>query len=123
MTWEPESDELRKRMALARKMGGDQRVARQHEFGKLTVRERIGAIAAPGSFREMGALAGKGEYDARLAEIRQRLDRVRSPFRTAEFFEIEDIIDPRDSRPVLCQWVHLARRTLRPGRRSFGIRP
>ena len=45
---------------------------------------------------------------ARLAEIRDRLNRVRSPFRTAERFGIEDIIDPRDTRPLLCEFVDLA---------------
>ncbi len=45
---------------------------------------------------------------ARLAEIRARLDRVKSPFRTAEHFGIEDIIDPRDTRPLLCEFAGLA---------------
>ncbi|MFQ3595311.1 MAG: carboxyl transferase domain-containing protein, partial [Sphingomonadaceae bacterium] len=35
---------------------------------------------------------------ARLAEIRARLERVRSPFRTAERFGVEAIIDPRETR-------------------------
>ncbi len=45
---------------------------------------------------------------ARLAEIRARLDKVKSPFRTAEHFGIEDIIDPRDTRPLLCEFAELA---------------
>jgi acetyl-CoA carboxylase carboxyltransferase component len=28
--------------------------------------------------------------------------------RTAEAFGIEDIIDPRDTRPLLCKWVEMA---------------
>jgi propionyl-CoA carboxylase beta chain len=43
-----------------------------------------------------------------LAEIRARLDKVKSPFRTAEHFGIEDIIDPRDTRPLLCEFAELA---------------
>jgi len=43
---------------------------------------------------------------ALLAEITERLDAVRSPFRTAEHFGIESIIDPRETRPVLCRWAH-----------------
>lgn len=39
------------------------------------------------------------------AEIQSRLDAVRSPFRTAERFGIEEIIDPRDTRPLLCEWA------------------
>ena len=44
-------------------MGGPDKVARQHEFGKLTIRERIAAIADTGSFHEIGALAGVASYD------------------------------------------------------------
>ncbi len=39
------------------------------------------------------------------------------------FFEIEDIIDPRDTRPNLCRWVNLARGALRPGSHGFTYRP
>lgn len=46
--------------------------------------------------------------DAHLAAIRERLNKVRSPFRTAEIFGIEDIIDPRDTRPLLCEFAGLA---------------
>ncbi len=38
-------------------------------------------------------------------ELRARLGAVRSPFRTAERFGIEEIIDSRDTRPLLCEWV------------------
>jgi acetyl-CoA carboxylase carboxyltransferase component len=63
MTWDPEIEELRRREELARQMGGAEKVRRQHEFGKLTVRERIERIADPGTFHEIGTLAGRGEYD------------------------------------------------------------
>ncbi len=49
---------------------------------------------------------------ARLQEIRDRLNLLRSPFRTAEKFGIEDIIDPRDTRPLLCEFADLAWRSL-----------
>lgn len=49
---------------------------------------------------------------AHLEAIRTRLNRVRSPFRTAEKFGVEDIIDPRDTRPLLCEFADLAWRTL-----------
>jgi acetyl-CoA carboxylase carboxyltransferase component len=45
---------------------------------------------------------------ARRREIEDRLNAVRSPFRTAEAFGIEEIIDPRDTRPLLCQWISMA---------------
>jgi Carboxyl transferase domain len=62
---------------------------------------------------------------AALASIRARLDAVRSPLRTAERFGIEEIIDPRETRPLLCDWVRDAYAVLpaSPGRPSFGTRP
>src|SRR2546423_4645222 len=50
-------DELgaRRRKNLA--MGGEEKVARQHERGKLTVRERIALLFDAGTFVELGLLA------------------------------------------------------------------
>jgi acetyl-CoA carboxylase carboxyltransferase component len=44
----------------------------------------------------------------RRREIEDRLAQYRSPFRTAEAFGVEEIIDPRDTRPLLCDWVENA---------------
>jgi acetyl-CoA carboxylase carboxyltransferase component len=62
---------------------------------------------------------------AMLADIRARLDAVRNPLRTAERFGIEEIIDPRETRPLLCDWVRDAYAALpvQPGKPSFGTRP
>jgi propionyl-CoA carboxylase beta chain len=49
---------------------------------------------------------------ALLEEIRERLGKVTSPFRSAERFNVEDIIDPRDTRPLLCEFAGLAWRRL-----------
>lgn len=68
-------------------------------------------------------LAAAPDYNRHLAEIRQRLDRVRSPFRSAEHFEIEEIIDPRDTRPILCRWANLVAKSRGSGRQSFTYRP
>ena len=70
MSWEEEIAELRAREQLAYAMGGADKVARQHEFNKLTIRERIDAIADDDSFHEVGALAGVGEYDEQ-GELKQ----------------------------------------------------
>jgi acetyl-CoA carboxylase carboxyltransferase component len=51
-------------VALAKELGGAERIARQHEGGRLTVRERIDRMLDPGSFHEIGAIAGKATYDA-----------------------------------------------------------
>src|SRR5437764_13954182 len=63
MTWEPELDELRRREELSRRMGGPERIARQHSEGRLTVRERVERLLDAGSFEEYGALAGFATYD------------------------------------------------------------
>lgn len=63
MSWESEIDEIRRRRQLAERMGGEEAIARQHAGGKLTVRERITALLDEGSFREVGALAGRAQYD------------------------------------------------------------
>jgi len=62
-SWQPEVDELARRVELAQRMGGPDKVARQHAGGKLTVRQRIDALLDPGSFHEIGALAGKATYE------------------------------------------------------------
>ncbi len=64
MTWESELEELRRRQQLAHQLGGAERVKRHKDGGKLTVRERIDALLDPGSFREVGSIAGKADYDA-----------------------------------------------------------
>jgi acetyl-CoA carboxylase carboxyltransferase component len=61
--WEPELAELRHRIALAKQLGGPERVERQHKGGRLTVRERIDRMLDEGSFHEIGAIAGKASYD------------------------------------------------------------
>lgn len=58
--WEPELAELERRKELAARMGGEERVARQHATGRLTIRERIAALTD--SWREVGGLTGRAEY-------------------------------------------------------------
>ncbi len=63
MTWEPVVEEIKRREELAKQMGGPANVERQHASGKLTVRERIDRLLDPGSFHEIGALAGQAAYE------------------------------------------------------------
>src|SRR6266545_749372 len=63
MTWEPELEELRRREALAEQLGGAERVRRQKDGGRLTVRERIGRLLDADSFHEIGKIAGVAKYD------------------------------------------------------------
>jgi acetyl-CoA carboxylase carboxyltransferase component len=61
------------------------------------------------------------------AEIEARLSAVTSPFRTAERFYVEEIIDPRDTRRILCDWAEraheLVRQELPGGPKARGLRP
>src|SRR6266571_2479069 len=63
MNWKPELDELARREAFAREMGGVDKVKRQHDQGRLTVRERIDRLIDKNSFHEIGAISGIAEYD------------------------------------------------------------
>jgi predicted nucleic acid-binding Zn-ribbon protein len=73
------------------------------------------------------ANARKGEFEdailAAMAEIEERLTKLRSPFRSAETFWIEEIIDPRDTRPLLCEFANLAAPLRRPGPSMHRMRP
>lgn len=65
------------------------------------------------------------DSQAEIENIQRALAAVSSPFRTAERFGVQDLIDPRDTRPLLCAWVRDAYRVLpeQLGRPSFGTRP
>ena len=71
------------------------------------------------------ALAESDDPDRLRAELLERFAEVRSPFRTAEAFDIEEIIDPRETRPLLCEWIALAYRSMdpKPGPKARGHRP
>jgi len=45
---------------------------------------------------------------AKRAEIEQRIRKFASPLRGAERYDIEEIIDPRDTRKLLCEFAELA---------------
>ena len=64
MSWQSELDELARRKALVQRMGGEEKVKRQHDAGRMTVRERIEKLVDAGSFQEIGSITGKAQYDA-----------------------------------------------------------
>lgn len=62
----------------------------------------------------------------REREIEEELRQLASPFRTAEAFAIEDIIDPRETRPYLCQFIDALQGRLRTQlgpKLKGGVRP
>ena len=89
------------------------------EWGSLPVAG--GAMAA---FRR--EIEAAPDPEAKRVEIENRLDQLSSPFRTAEAFGVEEIIDPRDTRPLLCEFVRraqdIAATQLGPKAR-VGVRP
>jgi acetyl-CoA carboxylase carboxyltransferase component len=70
-------------------------------------------------------LQAAADPEAELERLRSQLAAVASPFRTAEHFGVQDLVDPRESRALLCDWVVDAYRILPEltGRPSFGARP
>ena len=56
--WNKLLQELRDRTTTAQAMGGPDKIARQHQRGRLTARERIESMCDKHSFSEYGALAG-----------------------------------------------------------------
>lgn len=57
-------------------------------------------------------IAEAADPDARREELEAWYHKLGSPFRTAERFGVVDIIDPRETRSVLCDWVEDAREVL-----------
>lgn len=61
MTWKDEVEEIRRRRERALEQGGAEATAAQRARGRLTLRERIEAVLDPGSFEEIGPIAGAAE--------------------------------------------------------------
>jgi acetyl-CoA carboxylase carboxyltransferase component len=62
----------------------------------------------------------------REKQIEQELRHLASPFRTAEAFAVEDLIDPRETRPYLCQFIEALQPRLRTQlgpKYKAGVRP
>src|SRR5262249_36072081 len=63
MSWKSGVEELTRRQRMTAEMGGEDKLARQRAAGKLNARERIASLLDEGSFREIGSVSGKAEYD------------------------------------------------------------
>ncbi len=89
------------------------------EWGSLPVE---GGVAA--AFRR--DIQAAADPKAREQEIEAELRALASPFRTAEAFGVEEIIDPRETRPYLCRFIDAAQGRLQStvGRKpKYGVRP
>ena len=79
MSWKEEVEGIEQRRRLAKALGGAEAVEKQHERGRLTIRERIDALADAESFTEEGPIAGtlvmgRALNDDRLATLRERTE-------------------------------------------------
>jgi acetyl-CoA carboxylase carboxyltransferase component len=68
-------------------------------------------------------IAKAEDPDAMLSLIEARLNQVRSPFRAAMAFDCEDIIDPRETRPLLCEFANNVAKLREPGPVATALRP
>ncbi|MGE5566115.1 MAG: acyl-CoA carboxylase subunit beta [Parcubacteria group bacterium] len=60
---------------------------------------------------------------AKRDEIFARLDAIQSPMRTAEAYDIEDVVDPRETRPLLCRFANMAAPLRGTGPTALTMRP
>ena len=105
--------------------GGAHRPVGRYSLRYAWLSARWGSLPLEGGIEAAyrAELDASDDRQAELRAIEERLNRLRSPFRTAEKFTIEEIIDPRDSRKLLCEFANLAAPLRRPGPTAFGMRP
>jgi acetyl-CoA carboxylase carboxyltransferase component len=71
-------------------------------------------------------IAESGDPDRLRAEIEEKLASLRDPILTADVFGIEEIIDPRDTRPLLVEFARRAYEIVEAearGPKARGMRP
>ena len=63
--------------------------------------------------------------EVKRRELEERIREARSPFPRAESFAVHELIDPRETRPMLCEWIDWIQPQLDSlvGPVRFGIRP
>ncbi len=107
-------------MAMVNQKGLDLKLAwPSGEWGSLPLE---GGVAV--AFRR--EIEAAPDPKAREKEMEEEYRTYASPFRTAEQFAVEDVIDPRSTRPILCRFVAAAQERLRidRGPRAYaGVKP
>lgn len=70
-------------------------------------------------------IAAADDPQAKRRELEEALAAKQSPFPRAEAFAIHDLIDPRETRPMLCRWIDRVQPLLPQliGPSSFALRP
>ena len=77
----------------------------EDEAGRVGWGEVLGALLMFLAYPQLAFLHTRLVPDAKRAELEAVYLNMTSPFRTAEKFGILDIIDPRETRGILCDWV------------------
>jgi acetyl-CoA carboxylase carboxyltransferase component len=107
-------------MATNDKNGLDLKIAwPSAEWGSLPIE---GGVAA--AYRR--EIESAPDPKAREKELEAQLRAQASPFRTAEAFAIEDIIDPRETRAYLCRFIDAAQGRIATSlgpKPKYGVRP
>ncbi|MEO1140931.1 MAG: carboxyl transferase domain-containing protein [Pseudomonadota bacterium] len=70
-------------------------------------------------------IAAAEDPEAKRRELEEQLAAKQSPFPRSESFSIHELIDPRETRPMLCRWIDRIQPLLPPllGQTGFPARP
>jgi acetyl-CoA carboxylase carboxyltransferase component len=71
-------------------------------------------------------IAAAEDPDAKRRELEANLESLRNPILTAESFGVEELIDPRETRPLLIEWARRAYEIVEAsprGPKARGMRP
>ena len=70
-------------------------------------------------------IAAAENPEVKRRELEERIREARSPFPRAESFAVHELIDPRETRPTLCEWIDWIQPQLDNlvGPVRFGMRP
>jgi hypothetical protein len=71
-------------------------------------------------------IAAAPDPDARRRELEAEMEAAQSVFPRAEEFGVHFLVDPRRTRPLLCEWIEEAQAELRHaplGPRAYTARP
>ncbi|KAK6844217.1 hypothetical protein PG995_014327 [Apiospora arundinis] len=74
------------------------------DWGSLPLKGGI-EVGHSHELREAARTGGPGKADALYKELEAEYEGLMNPVRTANAFGVEEIIDPADTRPVVCTWV------------------
>ena len=82
------------------------------EWGSLPLE---GGIEA-GHSAELKKARQEGRFEERYRELEEEYRRLMNPVRTANAFGVEEIIDPCETRPLVCEWARHIYQEILPGR-------